>query len=232
MTQVSIETPIVAVAAEDKDGGRDWNRDRNRDGDKDKSRDWDRDKERDKDRDKDKDKDRWRDRDKDRDKDKDKDKDKDRYRDRDRGKHKGDYRKHNPGHDNGYYDDYYTTIYDSQNYGGYSYGLGAYDQGYEDVCLSPRRAGGKPSDPNDHFYKRRKRITRRLVKDIYQQAYRDGFAEEGFTTGRGISRRLISSGTVKFKSASEECRRSKGLRRFSLDVSCDWDIFASKVLHS
>ena len=134
--------------------------------------------------------------DKDRDRDRDKDKDRGRYRDRD--KDKNNYRRHYPVNDNGYYD-YYTTIYDERNYGGYTYGLGAYQQGYEDGLFtgaSDARRGQRYAPEQSHFYSGANHGYSSTFgqRDIYQQAYRDGFLR-GYEEGYWNWQRYFSGGT-------------------------------------
>ena len=84
--------------------------------------------------------------------------------------------------------DFYTLIYDPGNYGGYSYGLGAYDQGYEDglrTGANDARRGQNYDPERSHFYKSATGGFNAIFSQraIYQQAYRDGFLrgyDEGF----------------------------------------------------
>jgi len=86
--------------------------------------------------------------------------------------------------------DYYffTLTYEAGNYGGYSYGLSAYDQGYEDGLYTGANDAwrGQSYDPErSHFFARATHGYRNTLgqRAIYQQAYRDGFLrgyDEGF----------------------------------------------------
>jgi hypothetical protein len=176
------------------DSGRDRSKDKDRGGDKsgDKGKDKDRDKDKDRGGDRGRDRDRDKDRlgDRGRDKDKDKDRDRDRYRDRDHnGRHGRDYYRRNgyPIYDVTNYD-FYTLAYDPGNYGGYSYGLSAYDQGYEDglrTGANDARHGQNYDPERSHFYQKAVGGFNSIFgqRAIYQQAYRDGFLrgyDEGF----------------------------------------------------
>jgi hypothetical protein len=153
----------------------------------------DRGKDRDKDKDRDRDRYRYRDRDKDKDKDKDRDRDRDRdrYRDRDQnGRHHRNYYCDNNGRR--IYDvtnyAFFTVDYDPGNYGGYHYGLNAYDNGYDDglyTGANDARRGQSYDPERSHYYSGGTGGFSSVwgQRTVYQLAYRDGFLrgyDEGF----------------------------------------------------
>ncbi|HYX30261.1 MAG TPA: hypothetical protein VE863_17090 [Pyrinomonadaceae bacterium] len=83
---------------------------------------------------------------------------------------------------------FFTLDYDPANYGGYSYGLSAYDQGYEDGLFTGANDArrGQSYDPErSHFYGSANHGYNSGLgqRAVYQQAYRDGFLrgyDEGF----------------------------------------------------
>jgi hypothetical protein len=156
--------------------------------------DKDKDRDRDRDRDKDKDKDRDRDRDRDKDKDKDRDRDRDKDKDRDRDRYANRHRHHDR------YRIYDTTIvYDSANYGNYSYGLSAYDQGYQDglyTGANDARRGQSYFPERSHFYISGTNGYSSVLgaRLIYQLAYRDGFLR-GYQEGYQNWQRYFTGGT-------------------------------------
>jgi len=96
---------------------------------------------------------------------------------------------------------FYTVIFDSGNYGNYSYGLSAYDQGYEDglyTGANDARRGQSYDPERSHFYTSASRGYSSVLgqRAIYQQAYRDGFLrgyDEGF---RNWQRYFMGGGSV------------------------------------
>lgn len=86
--------------------------------------------------------------------------------------------------------DYYffTLDYDAGNYGGYSYGLSAFDNGYDDgvyTGANDARRGQSYDPERSHYYKDATGGYNSGYgqRSIYQDAYRDGFLkgyDEGF----------------------------------------------------
>jgi hypothetical protein len=83
---------------------------------------------------------------------------------------------------------YHTRVYDASNYDNYSYGLSAYDQGYEDGLRTGANDAfrGQSYEPErSHFYKHGAGGFLSIFgsRASYASAYRDGFLrgyEEGF----------------------------------------------------
>ena len=97
---------------------------------------------------------------------------------------------------------FFTLDYDPGNYGGYSYGFNAYDNGYDDgiyTGANDARRGQSYDPERSHYYRDATGGFSSGLgqRSVYQQAYRDGFLkgyDEGFRNWRqycvgGICRR-------------------------------------------
>lgn len=97
--------------------------------------------------------------------------------------------------------DFNTTVYEERNYGGYSQSLSAYDRGYEDGLFtgaSDARRGQSYDPERSHFFRSGTGGYNSSAgrRDVYQQAYRDGFLR-GYDEGYRNWQRYFVGGTFR-----------------------------------